>query len=105
MIINGTVISKKLHEWIQMRVATVNEPNTYIIRAHTTSRLSAHGVAENTFNELSAWVQRNHGEIELVEDAYPKAEKVRDGYLKIRIYSPVCESIVDKIIEERERQY
>ena len=44
MVIDGIVISKKLREWIMSRVFTVNESNTYLIRAHMTTRLSAHGV-------------------------------------------------------------
>ncbi len=101
MQIKGVTISKKLSEWIKKRVYYHDEPNTFLIRGYGVLNLTAQQVAENTMKELLAWVRRHDGDFELIDNTYPRELLQRNGYLKVKIYSPVCESVVEKILDDR----
>jgi hypothetical protein len=101
MEILGVQISKKLAEWIDKRVNTVQEPNTYIIKGYGAFNLTAQQIAENTFTEILNWVMRNDGDIELIENTYPAVAKPLDGMMKVKIYSPNCEKVIEEIIQRR----
>lgn len=103
MKIHGVSISKKLATWIRDRVHLMQEPNTFMIKGYSAGRLSAPQIAENTLTEIASWVRRNGGDIDLVENTYPIYSLDKHGYYKVVIYSPLCEMVIESIVEESVR--
>lgn len=104
MEINGVTISKKLAEWIEKRVVTYPEPNTFLIRVpHGALNFTAHELADKTFMAVLEWVRRYDGDIELIDNTYPRVSKASNGYYKLRIFSPVCEGVIESILDKKKQ--